>query len=131
MSSDRKRKRRCKVCDKPERTRSIGGIRLTNIPQYLGVCGDCIGRLTAKRSKTYAKDKPPPTKNPPMSTIVLKFNPSGLGECLYTELIDLSSIGSLEVRRATTIEFNPEKQQWEVRDRNKVLPLLFFWIELD
>ena len=56
-----------------------------------------------------------------MSTIVLKFNPSGLGECLYTELIDLSSIGSLEIHRATTVEFDPEKQKWEVRDRNKVL----------
>jgi len=27
----------------------------------------------------------------------------------------------LEVRRATTIEFNPEKQQWEVRDPNNAL----------
>src|SRR5438552_4978883 len=64
------------------------------------------------------KIKPSTTKNPPMSTIVLKFNPSGLGECLYTELIDLSSIGSLEVCRATTIEFNQSNQQWEVRDLN-------------
>ena len=56
-----------------------------------------------------------------MSTIVLKFNPSGLGECIYTELIDLSSIGSLEVCRATTIAFNPEKQEWEVRDSNNAL----------
>jgi hypothetical protein len=50
MSSARKRKRRCKVCDKPERTRSIGGIRLTNIPQYLGICADCI-----KESSVYRK----------------------------------------------------------------------------
>ena len=56
-----------------------------------------------------------------MSAIVLKFNPSGLGECLYTELIDLSSIGSLEVRRTSIIEFNPEKQKWEVRDHNNAL----------
>jgi len=56
-----------------------------------------------------------------MSTIVLKFNPSGIGECLYTELIDLSSIGSLEIHRASIIEFNRENQEWEVRDRNKVL----------
>ena len=56
-----------------------------------------------------------------MSTIVLKFNPSGLGECLYTELIDLSSIGSLEVRRASIIEFNPDKQQWDVRNPNNAL----------
>jgi len=56
-----------------------------------------------------------------MSTIVLKFNSSGLGECLYTELIDLSSIGSLKVHRATTFEFNREEQKWEVRDRNNAL----------
>jgi len=56
-----------------------------------------------------------------MNTIVLKFNPSGLGECLYTELIDLSSIGPLDVHRASTIEFNAEKQQWEVRDPNNAL----------
>jgi len=43
-----------KVCDKPERTRSIGGIRLTNILQHLGVCADCIeessvyGKLVAR-----------------------------------------------------------------------------------
>ena len=56
-----------------------------------------------------------------MSTIVLKFDSSGLGRCLYTELIDLSSIGSLEVHRASTIEFNPDKQQWEVRDQSNAL----------
>jgi len=65
--------------------------------------------------------KPSSTINPPMSTIVLKFNPSGLGECLYTEIIDLSSIGSLEVHRASTIEFNQDKQEWEVRDRKGAL----------
>jgi hypothetical protein len=48
----------------------------------------------------------------------------GLGQCLYTELIDLSSIGSLEVHRASTIEFNQSNQQWEVRDQSKVLVVL-------
>ena len=56
-----------------------------------------------------------------MSTIVLKFDSSGLCQCLYTELIDLSSIGSLEVHRASTIEFNQSNQQWEVRDPNNAL----------
>ena len=51
-----------------------------------------------------------------MSTIVLKFDSSGLGQCLYTELIDLSSIGSLELRQASSIEFNQDQQEWEVRD---------------
>ena len=67
------------------------------------------------------KKKPSSTNNPPMSTIVLKFDPTGLAQCPYTELIDLSSIGSLEVRRATIIEFNQSNQQWEVRDLNNAL----------
>ena len=50
MSNARKPKRRGKVCAKPERILSLGGIRLTNIPQYLGVCADCI-----KESSVYGK----------------------------------------------------------------------------
>ena len=53
-----------------------------------------------------------------MSPLVLRFDPSGLGQCLYSELIDLAAIGSLELRRASTIEFNQEQQQWEVRATN-------------
>ena len=56
-----------------------------------------------------------------MSTIILKFDPSGLGHCIYTELIDLASIGSLELCRASNIEFNQNNQQWEVRDTNNAL----------
>jgi len=61
-----KPKRRCKVCAEPERILSLGGIRLTNIPQYLGVCADCIkepsvyGKLVCSQQtgpKPYAKDK--------------------------------------------------------------------------
>lgn len=51
-----------------------------------------------------------------MNTCVLTIDPSGQGSCLYSELIDLQSIGSLEVSRATTIEFNNESQFWEVKD---------------
>jgi len=47
---------------------------------------------------------------------VLTFNPNGTGSCLYTELIDLHSIGRLEVSRASTIEFNNQTQRWEVKD---------------
>jgi hypothetical protein len=57
-----------------------------------------------------------------VNTVVLTFAPSGQGSCLYSELIDLQSIGSLEVTRATTIEFKPATQQWEVKDvSNKIL----------
>ena len=51
-----------------------------------------------------------------MSVIVLTFDTSGNGSCFYSELIDLQSIGSLEVTRATTIQFNNETQFWEVKD---------------
>ena len=51
-----------------------------------------------------------------MNTAVITFNTNGAGSCLYTELIDLNSIGSLEVTRATTIEFDNESQFWEVKN---------------
>ena len=53
-----------------------------------------------------------------MNTVVLTFSSSGQGSCLYSELIDLQSLGSLEVTRATQIEFNPLTQHWEVADTN-------------
>ena len=56
-----------------------------------------------------------------MNTVVLTFAPSGQGSCLYSELIDLHSIGSLEVTRATTIEFNNETQFWEVKDTRGIV----------
>jgi hypothetical protein len=49
-----------------------------------------------------------------MSVHVLKFDPQGNGHCLYTELFDLSLIGSLEIVRASQIEFNNKSKKWEV-----------------
>jgi hypothetical protein len=48
--------------------------------------------------------------------IVLRFDARGAGQCLYTERIDLSEIGSLRMRRASFVEFNETAQQWEVKD---------------
>jgi hypothetical protein len=56
-----------------------------------------------------------------MSTTVISFDQQGEGHCLYTEVIDLPSIGPLHVERATTIEFNEAGQVWEVRRITKVL----------
>ena len=47
---------------------------------------------------------------------VLTFSTNGTGTCFYTELIDLHSIGRLEVSRASTIEFNNQTQHWEVKN---------------
>ena len=47
---------------------------------------------------------------------VLTFDAQGLARCLYTDAIPLQSLGTLEIHRATTIEFNSAGQQWEVRD---------------
>jgi len=46
----------------------------------------------------------------------ITFNADGNGQCLYTEAIDLKNIGTLEIKRATNIEFNDHTQLWEVRD---------------
>jgi hypothetical protein len=45
----------------------------------------------------------------------ITFTSDGNGHCLYTEAILLGSIGTLEIQRATNIEFNDKKQCWEVR----------------
>jgi hypothetical protein len=56
-----------------------------------------------------------------MNTLVLTVKNTGEAGCLYSELIDLSSIGSLEVSRASEIEFNQAEQKWEVRANGRVL----------
>jgi hypothetical protein len=48
--------------------------------------------------------------------LVLLFDPNGTGRCFYSELIDLSSVGPLEITRASRIEFNNQKQRWEVQN---------------
>lgn len=55
---------------------------------------------------------------------VLTFDASGQGSGLYTELIDLQSIGSLYVRRASFVEFDNERQGWQVK--NELGRVLFF-----
>ena len=56
-----------------------------------------------------------------MTPHVLTFAPDGEGHCLYTEAIELAAIGRLTLRRATTVEFDSQTQQWEVRDATGVL----------
>lgn len=50
-----------------------------------------------------------------MTTATLRIDLQGRIDCLYTEAIDLRSLGKLEVTRATEIVFHPDQQAWEVR----------------
>jgi hypothetical protein len=52
---------------------------------------------------------------------VLTFELDGNGHCLHTDAIPLQSLGTLEISRATNIEFNPATQQWEVKDAEGVI----------
>ena len=52
-----------------------------------------------------------------MNRAIITFTPDGLGHGLYTEAIDLSQIGPLIVKRATTIEYANHTQHWRVKDR--------------
>jgi hypothetical protein len=56
-----------------------------------------------------------------MIIAALTFAPTGIGHGLFTEAIDLSSLGALEIVRASIIEFNNNTQQWEVRNVEGVL----------
>lgn len=51
-----------------------------------------------------------------MTRFALRFDPTGTGHAFFTEAIDLSAIGRLEISRATTIEFHNDRQVWEVKD---------------
>lgn len=55
--------------------------------------------------------------------MTLTFTPDGTGHCLYGELVELRTIGTLSCRRASHIEFDLEAQQWQVLspDRRNVL----------
>jgi hypothetical protein len=51
-----------------------------------------------------------------MNPAVITIDTNGTATCLHTELIDLHSIGRLQITRATTIEFNNQSQCWEVKN---------------
>jgi hypothetical protein len=51
-----------------------------------------------------------------MNTPAIIFDPAGNGHCLFTELIDLFALGTLDIHRASSIEFNNVTQLWELKD---------------
>ncbi len=56
-----------------------------------------------------------------MNTPVITFDPAGNGHCLFTEAIDLSALGALEIFRVSSIEFNNGAQLWQVKGTDGVL----------
>ena len=50
-----------------------------------------------------------------MSEHVITFAPDGTARCLWTEAVPLHELGRLAVKRASTVEYEPAKQRWEVR----------------
>jgi hypothetical protein len=53
------------------------------------------------------------TTNTPMH--IITFGLDGTAHCLWTEAVPLQELGRLQVYRASQVEFNPTKQEWEVR----------------
>lgn len=49
-----------------------------------------------------------------MTTNTLVFDRDGTGHALYTEAIDLASIGELRMKRASSVEFDESIQKWTV-----------------
>src|SRR5712664_107885 len=50
-----------------------------------------------------------------MTTHIITFGSDGTARCLWTEAVPLHELGRLEIQRASTVEFDDVKQQWEVR----------------
>ena len=46
---------------------------------------------------------------------IITFAPDGTARCLWTEAVPLHELGRLDIHRASTVEFEPLTQQWEVR----------------
>ena len=64
-------------------------------------------------------------KNGPLGPVptlaTLMFRPDGTVGGLYTEAIDLTTLGTLRVERASQIEFDDRLQAWRVTVEGKVL----------
>jgi hypothetical protein len=56
-----------------------------------------------------------------MNTTALFVREDGTVHGLYTEVIDLASLGSLQIKRASSIEFDNPLQVWRVFNRGRCL----------
>jgi len=50
-----------------------------------------------------------------MTTHIITFGSDGIARCLWTEVLPLHELGRLDIHRASTVEFDDVKKQWEVR----------------
>ena len=48
-------------------------------------------------------------------THTITFFPDGTARALHPEAVPLHELGPLTIRRASTVDFNPETHKWEVR----------------
>jgi hypothetical protein len=53
------------------------------------------------------------------SITVITFTPDGTARGLWTEIVPLQELGRLDIQRASTVEFQPSTQKWEVRLASK------------
>lgn len=51
--------------------------------------------------------------------VTLVVSPQGKVACLWTEMLDLSRLGKLQVQRASLVEFDNQRQLWIVQIENK------------
>ena len=48
-------------------------------------------------------------------SIIINIEKDGNANCVWTDNLPLDSLGILNVKRASTVEFNDASQEWEVR----------------
>ena len=46
---------------------------------------------------------------------VINFAPDGTARCVWTEAVPLHELGRLDIQRASAVEFDPARQEWQVR----------------
>ncbi len=52
--------------------------------------------------------------------LAIVFGGDGIARTVYSETVDLSELGRLEIERATTVEFDNAVQKWTVTDADGV-----------
>jgi hypothetical protein len=46
--------------------------------------------------------------------VTLHVMPDGMITCLHSDAVPLNELGRVSMKRASTVEFNPASQKWEV-----------------